>query len=267
MLKRLWRVLRKKLNPSWHSGVQYRDINPEDVFLDSANLPDFDGSRFEGRIEKPVGDKTFLAAKIVLVLVVFVLVSRLWALGVKDGEIYAQISDNNRLEQTIIFSNRGLIYDRNMKELATNEIREENSDFAGRVYAPVSGSAHVTGYVKYPLADKSGFYYEENYRGNDGVEMSFNEELGGTNGLRLRETDALGTVTSESVIRRPQDGEELILSIDSRLSEVLYKSMSSLARDKGFVGGAAGMIDVKTGEIVALSRFPDYSSNVMTDGT
>ena len=267
MLKKLWRTIRKKLNPLWHSGAQYRDINPEDVFLDSTNLPGFEENRFEGRMEKPVESQTFLILRVVLVFLAFTLIFRLWSLGIKDGEIYAKISDNNRLEQTIIFANRGLVYDRNMKELAKNDIREENQDFAGRIYASISGSSHVVGYVKYPLLDKSGFYYEENYRGRDGVEMSFDWLLRGTNGLRLREIDALDNVTSESVVRKPVDGEDLVLSIDSRLSEVLYESMRSLASEKGFVGGAGAIIDVTTGEVLALSSFPEYNPNVLTEGS
>ncbi len=267
MLKRFIRLIRKKLNPTWHSGAKYQDINPEDVFLDSANLPGFDETRFEGRIEMPVGAKTFLVVKIVSVILVFGLGFKLWSLGVINGEIYAEISDNNRLEQTIIFSNRGLIYDRNMVELATNELREENDDFAGRVYADIPGIAHVVGYVKYPLADRSGFYYEENYRGQDGVERSFDESLRGTNGLRLREIDAVGNITSEAIVRRPIDGAELVLSIDSRLSKVLYKSIEALALDKGFTGGAGVILDIKTGEVIALTSYPEYDSNVLTDGS
>lgn len=267
MLKRLLRVIRKRLDPSWHTGAKYRDINPEDVFIDSANLPGFEENRFEGRIEKPVDSKTFFVLKIILAFLIFTLIFKLWSLGVRNGEIYAKISDNNRLEQTIIFANRGLIYDRNMKELATNEVRGEDDDFAGRVYADIPGIAHVVGYVKYPLSDKSGFYYEKNYRGQDGVERSFDNVLSGTNGLRLMETDALGNVTSESVVRRSVDGDNLVLSIDSRLSGVLYKTMESLSRDKGFVGGAAVIIDVWTGEIIALASFPEYNSNVITEGS
>lgn len=267
MLKRLWRTIRKRFNPLWHSGAKYRDINPEDVFLDSTNLPGFEENRLEGRIERPVEGQTFLAIKIVLALLVFILIFRLWSLGIKDGEIYAEISDNNRLEQNIIFANRGLIYDKNMKELAKNAVREESQDFAGRIYTSVSGSSHVVGYVKYPLLDKSGFYYEENYRGRDGVEMSFDWLLKGTNGLRLREIDALGNVTSESIVRKPIDGENLVLSIDSRLSEVLYESIRTLSSEKGFVGGAGVVMDITTGEVLVLTSFPEYSPNVLTDGS
>lgn len=246
------------------ASKKYQDINPEDIFLDSTNLPGFEEHRFEGRIEKPMGRETFLIMKVVLVFIFLALISKLWVLGIKLGPIYAQISENNRLEQTLIFANRGLIYDRDMRELATNAVKQGDSDFADRLYAPIKGLAHVVGYLKYPLTDRMGVYYEENYRGRDGVERAYNDLLKGENGLKLKETDALGRVTSESVIDKPRDGNPLVLSIDARLTETLYKAIEFLARNNGFVGGAAVLIDVRTGEILALTSFPEYDQNILT---
>ena len=65
----------------------YQDINPEDVFLDSANLPGFESSRFEGRIEKPITHGMFLFMKTTLVIVGLVLVSKLWILAIMSFEI------------------------------------------------------------------------------------------------------------------------------------------------------------------------------------
>ena len=247
-------------------GRKYQDINPEDIFLDSTNLPGFEEHRFEGRIERPMGRETFFAVKIVLALIVLALASKLWMLGIKQGSLYAQISENNRLEQTLIFANRGVIYDRDMRELAANAIKEGDTDFAGRLYAPIEGLAHVVGYLKYPLADRNGIYYETSYRGRDGVERVYDELLQGHNGLKLKETDVLGKVTSESVVEKPIDGSPLVLSIDARLNEILYQSVKALAVDKGFVGGAAVIMDVHTGEIVAMTSFPEYDQNMLTAG-
>jgi len=258
MLRQLLRRLKKR--------KKYQDINPEDIFLDSTNLPGFDEHRFEGRIEKPMGQEAFLVLKIVLALVMLALVSKLWILGIKQGSIYAQISENNRLEQTIIFANRGVIYDRNRLELATNNVKVGESDFAGRLYAPYLGLAHVVGYLKYPLTDRSGIYYEENYRGRDGIERVYDDLLRGQNGLKLKETDVFGKIISESIIEKPQDGAPLVLSIDAKLTEVLYKSIKSLAEDRGFVGGAGVLMDVETGEILALTSYPEYDQGVLTAG-
>src|SRR3989338_2539488 len=245
---------------------KYQDINPEDIFLDSTNLPGFEEHRFEGRIERPMGRETFLILKIVLGVIVLALISRLWVLEINLGSTYVQISENNRLERTLIFANRGVIYDRGMRELATNAVKDENSDFAGRLYAPIKGLAHVVGYLKYPLSDRSGAYYEEYYNGRDGVERSYDYLLQGQNGLKLRETNVLGEVTSESVVEKAIDGNPIVLSIDARLTEVLYEAIESLAKDRGFLGGAAVLLDVRTGEIIALTSFPGDDQNMLTAG-
>lgn len=266
MFRKFLRKIKKQLNSQWGIARKYQDINPEDIFLDSTNLPGFEGHRLEGRIEKPVGREIFLIVKIVLALIILILVSKLWVLEIKQGSIYTQISENNRLEQTLIFANRGIIYDRNMQELAINAVKKEDSDFAGRFYIPIKGLSHTVGYLKYPLADQKGVYYEEYYLGLDGVELYYDNLLKGKNGLKLREINVFGEVTSESVIQKPKDGNPIVLSIDARLSEVLYEKIESLSKDKGFVGGAAVLMDIWTGEILALTSFPEYDQNILTEG-
>ncbi|MEK7461676.1 MAG: penicillin-binding transpeptidase domain-containing protein [Patescibacteria group bacterium] len=267
MFKTFFRKIKKRLNLFQPAGKKYQDINPEDIFIDSTNLPGFEEHRFEGRIERPMNPTTFTVIKIVLIILIFALISKLWILNINQGSLYARISENNRLEHTLIFADRGLIYDRNMIELATNAVKSDTSDFAGRLYPPIQGLSHVVGYLKYPLSDQTGVYYEEYYRGRDGVERVYDDLLRGKNGLKLKETDVAGNTISESVIRKPIDGGSVVLSIDARLTEVLYMAISSLADDRGFVGGTAVIMDVRTGEIIALTSFPEYDQNLLTAGS
>jgi penicillin-binding protein 2 len=243
----------------------YRDIDPEDILIDSANLPGFESSRLEGRIEKPMGETTFLMLKMVLAVVVLVLASKLWVLGVRDGSQYALISENNRLSHTTVFANRGIIYDRYMRELATNAIKESETDFPGRLYAPIEGLAHVVGYLKYPSRDSKGIYYDKEYHGRDGAELVYDQVIKGVNGLKLRETDVFGKVISESVIEKPIDGGPLVLSIDARATEVLYQGIKAHAEERRFIGGAGVIMDVHTGEILAMTSYPQYDQNLMVE--
>lgn len=248
------------------SRKRYDDINPEDIFLDSTNLPGFDEYSLEGRIEKPVEERTFLFVKLVLLLLILGLGVRLGVLEIHRGELYTQISENNRLEHTLVFANRGVIYDRNMFELASNAVKSGENDFASRIYADVEGVAHVVGYLKYPSKDSRGYYYDIEYHGRDGVERVYDEQIAGHNGIKLTETDVAGKVTSESVIEPPQDGLPLVLSLDAHVTEVLYKTIASLAESSGFVGGAGAIVDVETGEVLALTSYPEYNSNLLTSG-
>jgi penicillin-binding protein 2 len=266
MLRQLSRKFKRLFQGETPLGHKYNDINPEDIFLDSTNLPGFEENALEGRIERPMSQQTFAFLKIVLGILVLLLVSKLWFLGVKDGAVYAEISDNNRLEETLLFANRGIIVDRNGVELATNNIKEEGTDFARRHYADISGISHVVGYVKYPLLDQKGFYAEVDYRAHDGVESAYDEVLKGTNGLKLTETDVSGNVTSESIVDAPKDGEMLMLSIDAKITQEFYKAIEHLATDRGFSGGAGVIMDVETGEILALTSYPEYNSNALTTG-
>src|SRR3989338_2562186 len=118
MIKKLFS--RKKRT---HSG----EIYPEDIFLDSSNLPEFDQSQFEGRIEKPIGKATFRFFGAALCIIGFLFLARTWDLQLTKGTVYAQMSENNRLRRAVIFPQRGLILDRNGNELAWNEPNAEDS--------------------------------------------------------------------------------------------------------------------------------------------
>lgn len=259
MHRRLLRKIRKGI------GGHYKDIDPEDIFLDAANLPGFGENTFEGRIEKPVSARTFFFLRIILCILIIVLGGKLWNLGIMQGKVYAEISEKNRLEHRVIFANRGVILDRNGVELATNAIKEGGADFAGRLYT-TPGLAHVVGYVKYPSKDAKGFYYDESYRGRDGVESYYDEVLAGKNGLELRETDVHGKITSESTIDKPEDGKPLILSLDGKLTEALHLIIKDTAETRGFTGGTGVIMDIDTGEILAMTSYPEYDQNILTSG-
>jgi penicillin-binding protein 2 len=256
-------LIRKLRNGRRRSG----EINPEDIFIDSANISGLNLDRFEGRMEKPIGERTFLATRVVMVLVAVFLAGKLTSLQVVNGNEYAAVSEANRLDRTAIFADRGVIFDRKGVPLAENSIKPDESDFAAREYAPIDGVASVVGYIKYPSRDKSGRYYDEEYHGIAGVEKVYDELLSGENGSKLTETDALGNTASESVIEAPKKGSDLTLSIDAALTQKLYQAIGSTARERGFTGGAGVIMDVATGELIALTSYPEYKSSVMTDGS
>ena len=258
--------IKNRLGVKPRVGKKYKDINPEDIFLDSTNLPGYEAHALEGRIERPIDAATLFLVKCALGIIVLLLAGELWHLSIWQGKTYAQVSENNRLEQSLIFANRGVVLDRNGVELATNDIKADASGFAERVYAPMKGLAHLVGYVKYPKADKNGFYYDTNYQAKDGVELAYDSQLAGTNGEKLIETDVKGNHTSESVVEEPVDGQTLNLSVDAKVTEQLYDGIAELAQRSGFIGGAGVIMDVKTGELLALTSYPEYDQNMMTQG-
>jgi len=241
------------------------EIYPDEIFLDSENLPDFDVHQFEGRIEKPISLTTIVSLSVVFSLLLIVLLGRSWVLQARDGSIYASKSEANRLKETILFSQRGAIFDRFGTKLAWNALGEDG-DFSIRAYTKDAGFSHVLGYVKYPAKDKYGVYYRNDFQAMDGVEKYFDDILSGSHGVKIVETDALGEVKSESTLRSSVDGANLTLSIDARLEKKLYEAIRDLANRVGFTGGGGAIMDVHTGEIVALTSYPEYDNAVMSSG-
>ena len=242
-----------------------KEIAPDEIFLDSKNLPQFNTQQFEGRIEKPIGKHITALLGIFFLLVGTLFIGRVWFLQVAQGDVYAKRSENNRLEHIPIFAKRGIVYDRNKKELVWNSF-EEGGDIPKRSYIAKDGFGHLLGYVSYPSKDSNGFFYQEDFIGKNGIEKSYNDLLTGENGIKLIEVDALGKIQSESSIQPPSDGKDLELAIDSRVQEKLYELIKQAAADRGFIGGAGIVMDVHTGAVLAVTSFPEYSSQILANG-
>lgn len=240
------------------------EISPEDVLLDSRNIPNFDLDQFEGRLVKPISRLTLIITGSIFTIIVLVFIVRAWDLQITRGESLLNRSESNRLRHTPIFAARGIIYDRNGKELSWNSPNPEDDEVLERNYTKMDGLSHVLGYVHYPSKDSAGFYYREDFEGADGVEESYNSLLKGQNGLKLVEVDARGKVQSDNITKPAKQGQDLVLSMDQELTNKLYTSIRDIAIKVGFSGGAGVIMDVNTGEILAMTSYPEFDSNVMS---
>lgn len=253
-----------------------REIAPDEIFLDSTNLPSHNARQFEGRVERPVPVSAIVGVGVAFALVVFAFSARAYNLQISHGRAYADISRENRLSRTLIFAARGVIYDRNGLELAWNESppaanSEEasypaTSTFAFRRYSPMSGLSHILGFVRYPKADREGAWWREDYAGISGVELSYDATLRGQNGSTMVETDARGNTLRENLITPPRNGSDITLSIDAEVENKLYEVLSKHAAANRFQGGASVIMDARTGEILALASFPEYDHAAFTEG-
>jgi len=242
------------------------EIFPEDIFLDSSNLPNFDINQFEGRIEKPIPLKNIVVAGSIFIIIAVLYVYQIFNVQILRGAEFNKIAENNHLDHGLIFAERGAIMDRYGKLLAWNKIDDNQQEFSLRSYRENPGTHNLLGYVKYPQKDKSGFYYNTELKGADGVEKYYNSDLVGQNGLKIVETDVHGNIYPGSLIKPMVKGTDMILTIDADLQEAFYSAMKDIAGRSGFKGGAGVIMDVNTGEVLASISFPEYDSNVMTDG-
>ncbi len=243
------------------------EVSFDEILLDASNLPSFNQGRLEGRMELPITKRNVFIVGLMFVLIATSFMYRLFILQVVEGAEYRDISLNNSIDQTTIIAERGVIYDRTGELIAWNE--EDTSDeysFPMRAYTDRKGLGQLTGYVSYPLKDSRGFYYRTEYVGRNGVEGAYDDALRGINGHQLVETNAHGDVVGEHVVEQSISGVELHLSIDAALSEAMYDVIATATAQAGFRSGAAAIMDVHTGEILAMTSFPSFDPEVMADG-
>jgi penicillin-binding protein 2 len=227
----------------------------------------FDLNRLEGNIEKTINKKTGIWFFAFVVTICLVFLVRLWNLEISDGQKYSLKSELNRLRHVKIFAVRGNIMDRNGKILVHNEQNEGNSnEFLKRKYENITGINNFIGFVKYPQKDTSGFYYETEVRGMDGLEKIYNDVLSGVDGLKIIEVDAFNKIVSEGTFMPPKQGESIKISLDLDLSKAFYGFIESVAKERGFLGGAGALMDIETGELITLASYPEYDSQILTDG-
>lgn len=244
------------------------EIAPDEIFLDASNLPAYDTEQFEGRMERPIGRQVLSVLSVVVALLFVLYAGRALDLMFVHGVAYAEQASQNQLYEDLIFADRGAIVDRTGIKLAYNvrAASTTEADYALRAYSDYRGIAHVVGYVKPPAKDSSGVYYRSAYTGVDGVEGVFDGVLAGQNGRILTETDARGEVVSQSAERPPVAGATLTLSLDAEVTEGFYDAIAARAEESGFQGGAGVIMDVNTGEILALTNYPEYSSQALAEG-
>ena len=129
----------------------------------------------------------------------------------------------------------------------------------GAIWQEEWRSDESTGYVGY--ADKG--YNMNDLVGKDGVEKAFEEYLHGNDGKRLITTDENGKITGELYTREPQPGGTVALTIDIDLQQVVEDTLAEtiqgmIDKDSNERGGAAVVIEVGTGEILACASYPTY---------
>jgi cell division protein FtsI (penicillin-binding protein 3) len=98
--------------------------------------------------------------------------------------------------------------------------------------------------------------------GQEGMELSQQEWLGGRAGSRRVIINRRGEVVEDvEAIRAPQPGRDLALSIDSRLQYLAFRELKSAVEVNKAKAGGLVILDVHTGEILALANWPTYNPN------
>ena len=119
-----------------------------------------------------------------------------------------------------------------------------------REYPEGEAAAHVVGFTN--VED----------RGQEGVELAFNQQLSGKNGSRRVIKDRLGRVVEDvRDVIPPLDGPDLQLSIDSKVQFFAYQKLREAVLANKALAGSAVVLDAVTGEVLALANYPSFDPN------
>ncbi len=119
-----------------------------------------------------------------------------------------------------------------------------------RQYPEGEAAAHLVGFTN--VEDK----------GQEGVELAFNRQLSGKAGSRRVIKDRLGRVVEDvRDVVPPVDGQDLQLSIDSKIQYFAYQKLVDTVRAQKAKAGSVVVLDARTGEVLALANYPSFNPN------
>lgn len=99
-------------------------------------------------------------------------------------------------------------------------------------------------------------------QGQEGFELTMNEKLSGKNGSRRVIKDRAGHIVEDlEAVKVPQDGHDVILSIDRRIQYLAHRELVRSVEKFKAKAGAAVVLDAKTGEVLAMVNVPTYNPN------
>ena len=104
-------------------------------------------------------------------------------------------------------------------------------------------------------------------RGQEGMELAYEKWLGAEPGRRRVIQDGRHRIVAEvEQIRPPRNGKDLVLSLDRRLQFLAYRELKAAVAEHKAVGGTAVVLDVATGEVLAMVNQPGYNPNDLRGG-
>ncbi len=176
---------------------------------------------------------------------------------------------------------------KNISRNSAVQIREQNGVLVGMniVTEPIvkytSGNlaSHILGYVgaidEEEYNTRKDRYDSDDIIGKNGIQYIFEDYLKGQDGIKQIDMTVDGTITSEYVSKEAVAGSDVILTIDANLQAIAEKALKNDIKKiaRGGFGtkydadaGAVVVMNVKTGEVLALASYPDYNPQLFVNG-
>lgn len=175
----------------------------------------------------------------------------------------------------------------NISEASLHQIKEQNENLSGveikessiRTYPYGNLASHVLGRIgqieENELKGNEDKYDQNDIIGKSGIESVFEKYLKGTNGVKQIDMNVDGTTTNEYISKEAVSGSNVVLTIDAKLQavteEALKNNINKIAsggfgKAYGADAGAAVVLNIKSGEVLAMASYPDYNPSDFING-
>ncbi len=242
--------------------------------------------------DQPLQARGFLLP-IILGIITILLLGKLFALQLVQGDTYKKLADSNKTRTQVIHAPRGVIFDRNGEPLVFNMpgFLQTTRDAAGHVvksihlskdealeriakedrsveiailreYPYKEATSHVLGYTGQISEDEIKSFEFKDYLANDwigknGIERQYEHVLKGIDGKRLIEVDALGKPVRSLGQTDPIAGVNITLTLDAKVQQAVYKATKDVRK-------GAVIVSTPDGQILSMISRPTYDPNLFT---
>ena len=272
-------------------GPQYRikkfrkEIEPQEILLDRlSHQKEKELGIRQKKLETPIPQRVLKGFWIAVLILIFILFGKTFQFQIIQGKVYSELAEKNKFVGLSLRAERGVIYDRNFRQLVFNRARfdlicrdevfledlshqdliffkSRLNDFPDceikshtlREYLGGGTLSHLLGYVR-STGEKTG------------LESYYNKILEPELGEVKIERDAHGNVISREIIRFPQSGKSLVLWLDYGLQEKMAAVLERQVLNSGAKGAAAVALDPQTGGVLALVSYPTFDHNLFSQG-
>lgn len=263
-----------------------KEIEPQEIFLDRLSQKrESEMGISEKKLETPLASGITRGFWIIFLIMTFLLLAKTFQLQFVMGEDLSKAAEQNKFITGSIRAERGVIYDKNLKQLVSNrasfdlvcngEIKMPKlehqdllffeariEDFSGceiksntvREYPAGGLFSHVIGYKR------------ESDERPTGLEYYYDDILKFRPGQMQIERDVHGNIISKEIISLAESGQSLILWLDADLQQKITDSLTEKIKEVGGTGGVAIAMDPKTGGILALVSLPTFDANLFSKG-
>ncbi len=193
-----------------------------------------------------------------------------------------------KIEKDGYSSTKAVQISKNISSASVAQLTERSSEFPGtnitmqpvRTYQFGSLASHILGTVgrlsdQDDITGKEDLYTSDDTIGKTGIEYVFEDYLKGTRGTKQVDMTVDGTITDEYVAEEAEAGADIVLTIDAQLQEVTERALENnieKIRNGGFGSsfdtnsGAAVVMNVNTGEVLAMASYPDFEPQEFVGG-